>query len=124
MNLSVLEGVAFALRDCVEAVRACCLSISRATVCGGGAKSGLWKRILANVLNVEVLSPETEQGPAYGAALLAMVGAGRFKSVEEAAKALVKLQGRIFPESNFADKYERKYRTFRKFYPALKGIYG
>ena len=119
MSLSVLEGVSFALRDCVECARASGLKITKATVCGGGAKSEVWKKILANVLSVEILSPETEQGPAYGAAILAMVGAGEYASVEE-AKKLVKIKERVRPDKTLVGKYEQRYRTFRKFYPALK----
>lgn len=121
MSLAVLEGVAFALRDCVECARQSGLTITKATVCGGGAKSAVWKRILANVLNVEILSPETEQGPSYGAAILAMIGAGEFESVEE-TKKLLKIKEHISPESELVKKYETKYQTFRKLYPALKGV--
>ena len=121
MSLAVLEGVAFALRDCVECARAGGLTITKATVCGGGAKSAVWKRILANVLNVEILSPETEQGPAYGAAFLAMIGAGEYKSAEQ-AKELIKIKEHISPEQTIMQKYEEKYRTFCKLYPVLKNI--
>ena len=121
MSLAVLEGVAFALRDCVECARQSGLQITKATVCGGGAKSAVWKRILANVLNAEILSPETEQGPSYGAAILAMIGAGEYKNAEQ-AKELIRMKERIVPESELVRKYEEKYRIFRKLYPALKGI--
>jgi len=122
MSLAVLEGVAFALRDCVECARAGGLKITKATVCGGGAKSAVWKKILANVLNAEILSPETEQGPAYGAAILSMVGAGALDSAEQ-AKGLLKIKERILPEQELIKKYEEKYQTFRKFYPALKSVF-
>lgn len=121
MSLAVLEGVSFALRDCVECARSSGLQISKATVCGGGAKSAIWKQILANVLNMEILSPETEQGPAYGAAILAMVGAGEYKNAEQ-AKALIKIKERILPDRGLTQKYEEKYQIFRKLYPALKNI--
>lgn len=122
MSLAVLEGVSFALRDCVECARAGGLTITKATVCGGGAKSAVWKKILANVLNVEILSPETEQGPSYGAAILAMIGAGEYKNAEQ-AKQLIKIKECVSPDRELTQKYEEKYQTFRKFYPALKGIY-
>lgn len=121
MCLSVLEGVSFALRDCVECAREEGLQITRATVCGGGAKSKLWRRILANVLNVEIVSLETEQGPSYGAAILAMIGTGRLKDASE-AKAFAREKERISPEPDLVQKYQKKYDTYRKFYPALKGI--
>lgn len=122
MCLAVLEGVAFALRDCIECAGEGGVSVARATVCGGGAKSAVWKRILANVLHAEILTPETEQGPAYGAAMLAMVGAGVYQTTEETAR-LVKIKERILPDRDTVAKYEKKYRTFRRFYPALKDIF-
>lgn len=122
MSLAVLEGVAFALRDCVECARKGGLKITKATVCGGGAKSAVWKRILANILNVEILSPDTEQGPSYGAAILAMIGAGEYKNVEQ-AKKLIKTRESILPEQPLVEKYEKKYLTFRKLYPALKKVF-
>lgn len=121
MSLAVLEGVAFALCDCVECARQSGLTITEATVCGGGTKSTVWKRILANVLNVEILSPETEQGPAFGAAVLAMVGAGELESVDQ-ARELIKIKQRIAPDTELVQKYKTKYHAFRKLYPALKGI--
>lgn len=119
MSLAVLEGVAFALRDCVECARQSGLTITKTTVCGGGAKSAVWKRILANVLNVEILSPETEQGPAYGAAILAMIGAGEYESAER-AKGQIKMKERISPETELVQRYEQKYGRYQKLYPLLK----
>ena len=75
MSLAVLEGVAFALRDCLELARSCGIAVRASSVCGGGARSALWQKIIANVLNVELSTLKTEQGPAYGAAMLAMVSA-------------------------------------------------
>lgn len=121
MSLAVLEGVSFALRDCVECARTGGLKITKATVCGGGAKSAVWKQILANVLNVEILSPETEQGPSYGAAILAMIGAGECKSVDQ-AKELIKIKESVSPDKELVKMYEVKYQTFRKLYPALKEV--
>lgn len=123
MSLAVLEGVAFALRDCVEAAREGGIDVVQATVCGGGAKSAVWKSILSNVLNCDILSPETEQGPSYGAAMLAMVGTGAYTSVEEAVRSLVHICERISPDAALVQKYERKYRLFRKLYPALKAFF-
>ena len=74
MVQAVLEGVAFALRDSLEVAKAIGLSIDRSFLCGGGAKSPLWRKILANVLNISLDIPQTEEGPGYGGAMLAMVG--------------------------------------------------
>ena len=123
MGLAVLEGVSFALRDCVEAAKEGGIEITRATVCGGGAKSKVWREILANVLNCEIISLETEQGPSYGAAILAMVGSGLYKTVEEATAALVKQREIVPPESAIVAKYEKKYGHFRRLYPALKDLF-
>ncbi len=122
MSLAVLEGVAFALRDCVECARAEGMAIQRATVCGGGAKSAVWKKILANVLNAEICSLETEQGPAFGAAMLAMVGCGEYPTVESAADAIVRERECVLPDPSLVQKYGEKYAVFRTCYPALKGI--
>ena len=88
---AVLEGVAFAIRDSFEVARSLGLEIPRSRICGGGAKSPLWRRIFANVLGIPLDMVKTEQGPGYGGAMLAMVGCGRFESVQAAADALVEL---------------------------------
>lgn len=124
MSLSVLEGVSFALRDCVEAARKAGIGIARATVCGGGAKSRVWREILANVLNCAIVSPVTEQGPAYGAAILAMVGSGLFPDVETAAKQLVRLRETVLPRGELVRRYEQKYEVFTHLYPALRTCFG
>lgn len=123
LSLAVLEGVAFALKDCVEVARKNGIGIRRTMLCGGGAKSALWKKIIADVLNVEVVSPEIEQGPSYGAAILAMVAAGEYKTVEEAAGKIVKISSVVRPDSEKAALYEKRYDTFKKLYPALKNSF-
>ena len=120
MNLAVLEGVAFALRDCVEAARSSGTIVSKTAICGGGAKSEVWKKIIANVLNAEVVSLETEQGPSYGAAILAMVGTGEYATVKEATDHIVKEKSSVLPEKDLTEKYEAKYQKFKKLYPCLK----
>ena len=123
MSLSVLEGVAFALRDCVEIAKNNGICVNKTRICGGGAKSILWKKIIANVLDLEVESPKTEQGPAYGAAILAMVGAKEYSSVSEATSKIVKINSSVLPDAKLAEKYEKKYKIFKSMYPALSGIY-
>ena len=120
MNLAVLEGVAFALRDCVEVARSSGTIVSKTAICGGGAKSEVWKKIIANVLNAEVVSLETEQGPSYGAAILAMVGTGEYATVKEATDRIVKEKSSVLPEKDLTEKYEAKYQKFKKLYPCLK----
>ncbi len=123
MTQAILEGVAFALRDSFEVARKLGLSIERTKICGGGAKSALWKKILANVLNIKVDVVAIEEGPALGAAMLAAVGCGEYGSVEEAAKAVVKIVETIEPEEPIAAAYEEKYQKFKRYYPALKGMF-
>ncbi len=124
MSIAVLEGVAYALRDCLEIARENGIEINTSNICGGGAKSEIWKRIIANVLNVTVNSPLTEQGPAYGAAMLAMVGNGEYKSVEAAADAIIKIKTSIAPDETLVESYNKKYAIYRELYPALKNIFG
>lgn len=123
MTLAVLEGVAFALRDCLEAARKNGVVIERTKLCGGGAKSPLWRRIIANVMDMPVDIPQTEQGPSYGAAMLAMVGCGEYKTVKEAAGAIVRIRETVLPDRETADLYAERYKYFAKLYPALKGVF-
>ncbi len=123
MTLAVLEGVAFGIRDSLEAVKELGIQVNTSMICGGGAKSPLWKKILANVLNIELITPKTEQGPAYGGAILAAVACGEYDSVNDAVKKLVSITDKIVPEPEIAERYEKRYQTFRKLYPTLKNIF-
>lgn len=123
MMQAVLEGVAFAIRDCFEVAKSSGINITSTRMCGGGAKSELWCRIMANVLGVRVELPESEEGPGMGAAMLAMVAAGEYNSVKEVSDALVKVRRVIEPEEGIALRYEDRYRQFRTIYPALKEVF-
>ncbi len=123
MIQAVFEGVAFALRDSFEVAKASGIRITRTRICGGGARSPLWRKIMANVLNIAVDSIESEEGPALGGAMLAAVGCGVWKDVEEAAARIVKVSATVEPEPELAAKYEKKYQKFRHIYPALKDVY-
>lgn len=123
MTLAVLEGVAFALRDSFEVARSLGIPIARTRICGGGAKSPLWKKIVANVLNIPVEVPENEQGPSMGAAMLAAVACGEYPTVKEAASAIVKIADTIEPEAALAAKYEKQYQKFRQIYPACRELF-
>lgn len=123
MTLAVLEGVTFALRDCLEAAKKNGVTVGRTMLCGGGAKSALWRKIVANVMNMPVVIPQTEQGPSYGAAMLAMVGCGEYETVKEAAKAIVRVKETVLPDEKAAALYAQRYIYFSKLYPALYGIY-
>lgn len=123
MTLAILEGVAFALRDSFEVAKSLGLAIERTKICGGGAKSPLWKKIIANVLNVKVDVPKTEEGPGYGGAILAAVACGEFASVEEAAEKLIQVKETIEPEPELAAKYEERYQKFKEIYPVCKSLF-
>ena len=123
MTLAVLEGVTFALRDCLEAAKKNGIEVKKTKLCGGGAKSPLWRKIVANVMNMPVEIPQTEQGPAYGGAMLAMVGCGEYKTVKEAVQTIVKIKETVYPEQEPAKAYAAKYDIFRGLYPALQKVY-
>ena len=123
MTLAMLEGVTFALRDCLEAAKKNGAVIPRTKLCGGGAKSKLWRKIVANVMNLPVDIPQTEQGPGFGAAMLAMVGCGEYISVQQAADAIVRIKETVLPDPEIAAQYEKRYHHFTKLYPALKGLF-
>ncbi|MCM1487665.1 MAG: xylulokinase [Firmicutes bacterium] len=120
---AVLEGVAFAVRDSFEVARSIGVNIPRSSICGGGAKSRLWQRIMANVLNIPLDSIAAEEGPGYGGAILAMVGCGEYGSVKEAAAELVSVSSTVYPEAEIAARYEAKYQKFKKIYPTLKPLF-
>ncbi len=123
LTQAVLEGVAFAIRDSLEVARSLGIDLRVSRVCGGGAKSPLWKKILANVCNLTLEQIESEEGPGYGGAMLAAVACGEFASVEEAADRLVKVTDRIMPDPKLTALYEVQYQKFRQIYPALKSVF-
>ena len=123
MTQAVLEGVAFALRDSFEVAKSLGIEIEHTKICGGGAKSPLWKKIIANVLNVKVDVIESEEGPGYGGAMLAAVACGEYASVEEAAAKLVKVIDTVEPTPELAAKYEERYQQFKQIYPVVKELF-
>lgn len=120
MTLAVLEGVAFGLRDSLEVARSLGIRIDSSRICGGGAKSPLWRQIIAAVMNVKLEIIESEEGPGYGAAILAAVGCGTFESVERACEKLVKVIDTVEPDQLLVQKYEEKYQKFKQLYPIMK----
>ncbi len=120
MTLAVLEGVAFGLRDSLEVARSLGITIDSSRICGGGAKSPLWRQIIAAVMNVKLEIIESEEGPGYGAAILAAVGCGTYDSVEHACAKLVKVIDTVEPDPELVQKYEEKYQKFKQLYPIMK----
>ncbi len=123
MYQAVLEGVAFAIKDNFEIIRGLGIDIGSSCLCGGGAKSKIWREILANVLDIELKVPVSEQGPGYGAVILSMVGAGRFDNVQHGAEEFFHVKEKVRPNEALAALYAQKYEKYRKIYPAVKSLY-
>lgn len=123
MTQAVLEGVAFGLRDSLEVARSLGLSITASKICGGGAKSPLWKKIIANILNLKLEIIESEEGPALGGAILAAVACGEYATVKEACEKIVKVVDMVEPEDDLVKKYEERYQQFKRIYPSVCGLY-
>ena len=123
MVQAVLEGVSFAIRDSFEVAKSLGIPIERSKLCGGGAKSPLWRTMLANILNITLDIPQTEEGPGYGGAILAMVGCGLYPTVQACTDALVKTTKSIAPDPALASRYEKKYQQFKEIYPATKNLF-
>lgn len=123
MTQAVLEGVAFALRDSLEVAKSLGIDLKRTKICGGGAKSPLWKKMIANILNLKVDVIESEEGPAMGGAMLAAVACGEYGSVEEIAAKVVKIVDTVEPDPELVAKYEARYAQFKEIYPTCKPLF-
>lgn len=123
MSQAVLEGVAFGLRDSFEIAKSLGIKIESTKICGGGAKSDIWVKIIANVLNINVEKIAIEEGPALGAAMLAAVGCKEFDTVKDAANKIVKVVEVIKPDPKLVSSYNTAYEKFRKIYPTVKDLY-
>ena len=121
MLLAILEGVSFSIKDNLEVAGNIGIDIKKSTVCGGGAKSKLWMRILASILNIELMIPRTEEGPGMGAAMLAMVAAGEYSDINECV--CLDIKDVIKPEEKLVAAYEKQYQKFKKIYPSIKNLY-
>ncbi len=124
MTRAVLEGVAFGLRDGFELLKSTGIGeVQQVRVSGGGAKSALWRSILSNVLNLELVTVNTTEGAAYGAALLAGVGIDIWPNVDDAVNATVVLGDSSKPEINIVAEYEHYYQVYKQLYPTLKDLF-
>lgn len=119
---SVLEGVAFSLKDCLAIISEQGLPLEQMRATGGGAKSPLWRQIIADILGVELVVTNATEGPAFGAALLAGVASGVYASVQEACEKTVRIVQRTAPQAETAAAYASAYETYKALYPALKPI--
>ncbi len=122
LSLSILEGVTFALRDCVEVAKKSGLAVSSARICGGGAKSSLWRGLIADIIGVPVEIPAYAGGPAYGAAILCMIACGVYRDTLQASDALLRVSETVLPDKNLTERYNEKYNIFTRLYPALKEV--
>lgn len=122
MSLAVLEGVAFALNDCLSIARNMGIKIKESTICGGGAKSNIWPTLIANILDVDVKLINATEGPGMGAAILAMVANKEYKTISEATNKIVKVTKIIKKDKELVKYYKSKYQTYKKLYPLIKNI--
>lgn len=120
MLRAVMEGVAYSLRDCVEIFREMNISVSDMMACGGGGSSPLWRQMLADLYACPVKTASSKEGPALGAAILALVGTGVYKSVPEACEAICDIDKIQEPISENVPVYEKYFRLYDKIYPAVK----
>ncbi len=118
---SVMEGVAYSLRDCLEIIRSLEIPTKEMRVSGGGAKSDLWRQILADTFQQPACTINAEQGPAYGVALLAAVGDGAYSNVEEACKATIRVVEKMPAIKKNSSRYNRAYPIYQDLYHSLKG---
>ncbi len=124
MTQAVLEGVAYALNDCLNVVRSEEIQVLETSICGGGANSPLWRAIMADVLGIPLQVPTTEQSPALGAAILASVTSGLFPDVASAADALVRMEDDlVMPNRQIITLYQGRYNVWHSLYPAIKDFY-
>jgi len=124
MTRAVLEGVSFGLKDSFTLIQNAGLgAITQVRASGGGAKGALWRQILASVLGAELVTVNTTEGAAYGAALLAGVGAGAWRDVKSACEACIKITGSTLPDPLQVETYQRAYSLYQELYPALKSSF-
>lgn len=123
MTRAVLEGVAFSLRDTFEIMKEMGIEITEISISGGGANSKLWCQIIADVLNVKVNKLNANEGPAYGASILAAVGFGLFDTVENACSSFIKIRESVIPQDENIYFYNEKYEKYRKIYPATRELF-
>lgn len=124
LDRAVIEGITFGLKQSFDKIKALGIDIPRVRITGGGAKSEVWAQMIADILDVEVYTMENEEGPALGAAILAMVGNGLYKNVEEACKKIVKLGKKFQKNEKNIEIYLKKYEKFVIIYPRVKTLYG
>ncbi|MBZ5562898.1 MAG: xylulokinase, partial [Acidobacteriia bacterium] len=119
---SILEGVAFSLRDSLEIFRELEIPVEQIRLSGGGSRSFLWRQIQADIYGKEVVTLRTSEGSALGAALLAGVGAKVYASVEESAREAIQVKEQLAPRPDCATVYDQYYQVYRRLYPAVQDL--
>jgi xylulokinase len=123
IDRAILEGVTFAIKDSFELIKKLGISIKQVRLTGGGAKSDYWAQLIADILEVKVVKITVEEGPALGAAILAMVGCREYENIQKACESIVQV-GKVFiPNLEVIEIYKDKYLEYTKLYPALKNLY-
>jgi xylulokinase len=120
---SLIEGVSYSQKDCLDIIAKLGVPISSVRVSGGGARSPFWRRLLADILGKPIVTLETQEGSAYGAALLALVGTGEFASVPEVCRAAIREVERVEPDPDQARAYAERHSVYQSLYPALQPFY-
>jgi xylulokinase len=123
MARAVMEGVTYNLRESLEIFRELKVPITEIRASGGGAKSALWRQIQADIFGQSVVTLNAEEGPAYGVALLAAVGAGAFRTIQEACQATIRVVSETKANPSAKQRYDRGFAVYRSFYPALKNVF-
>jgi xylulokinase len=117
---AVIEGVSYSQRDCLDIIEELGVEVNSVRASGGGARSPFWRQLLADILGKRVVTLETQEGSAYGAALLALAGTGEYASVPEVCRAAIREVESIAPRAAEAAWYARGHRVYQSLYPALK----
>jgi xylulokinase len=118
---AVIEGVSYSQRDCLDIIEGLGVAVNSVRASGGGAQSAFWRRLLASILNKRVVTLETQEGSAYGAALLALAGTGAYGSVPEVCRAAIRETDSVSPDAVEAALYSKAHMIYQSLYPALKG---
>ena len=121
---AVIEGVSYSQRDCLDIIEGLGVEVNSVRASGGGAKSVFWRQLLAGILNKRVVTLATQEGSAYGAALLALAGTGEYAGVQEVCRAAIRETESVSPCTPDAAFYAKAHGVYRALYPALRGIYG
>jgi xylulokinase len=123
MIRSVIEGVNYSQKDGLDLIEALSARVDSVRISGGGARSTLWRQLLANVLNKPVVTLENQEGSAFGAALLAMAATGAYSTVEEACRATIREVETVEPQPEQAAIYAERHKVYRAIYPALQPVF-